>query len=80
VNPSSTYSDTKQNETVKPIRASSSNRNYGSKELSIGGKTPQQRPLTSTLVDLLDENLSDFEGIEDFEDTIQKIKLEEAIE
>ena len=38
------------------------------------------RPLTSTLIDLLDDNLSDFDGVEDLDDTMQKLKLEEALE
>jgi len=55
---------------VKPVRASSSTRNSNNfKELSIN-KPATARPLTSTLIDLLDDNLSDFEGIEDLDDTI----------
>ncbi len=69
--PSNTYSDTKSNaSTVKPVRVSSSTRNSNNfKELSINKPAPA-RPLTSTLIDLLDDNLSDFEGIEDLDDTI----------
>ena len=55
---------------MKPVRASSSTRNSNNfKELSINKPAPA-RPLTSTLIDLLDDNLSDFEGIEDLDDTI----------
>lgn len=42
-------------------------------------KPAPARPLTSTLIDLLDDNLSDFE-VDDLDDTIQKLRLEEAIE
>jgi len=68
--PASTYSDSaKSGNTLKPVRANSSVRSSVSqKEISLSKPTPA-RPLTSTLIDLLDDNLSDFE-VDDLDDTI----------
>ena len=77
--PTSTYSESKSGVTLKPVRANSSVRSSVSqKEISLVKPAPA-RPLTSTLIDLLDDNLSDFE-VDDLDDTIQKLKLEEALE
>jgi hypothetical protein len=77
--PSNTYSESKSAASVKPVRANSSVRaSVSQKEISIQ-KPSTARPLTSTLIDLLDDNLSDFE-VDDLDDTLQKLKLEEALE
>jgi hypothetical protein len=78
-NPTSTYSESKSTVSVKPVRANSSVRPaLNQKEIQVPKPAPA-RPLTSTLIDLLDDNLSDFE-VDDLDDTIQKLRLEEAIE